>query len=363
MKRLNCAAIGLPINEKLLLGSLLELVALTDGHVFGLLDDEVEADIVFLDPDSSGGRVYMAKPNTGLVSQIHYRSEGLAVQDSVTWVLQSPLRFGSLRIMLIDVVEKRRSVMQALSRAQADGLQLKNSTAPGQQNAIAAHRKFEHLIGMLQKLGPASQPKLLHGPQGVQIVIDSAKLKVTITGREAANWQRQIKLCSQAMSLVIIQTPEPTPEAIVLTREQFYWELSKHIGSLVLLPGIAGFETFCLTRWPDLGALGAGPFDLRICALLSNREFSMGNIMRAVPIANSSLIGFLNGCALLGCMRHTPADLLHSAERPKIRPLPLPAYLTPAIVSKPAVTPERQGFFGLLGKLRSALNFNPKVDA
>ena len=363
MKRLKCAAIGLPINEKLLLGSLLELVALTDGQVFALLDDDFESDIVFLDPESTDGRTYMAKPNTGLVSQIHYRPEGLALQESVTWVLQPPLRFGSLRMMLTDVVEKRRPVMQALPRAQADGLQLKSSTAAGQQNAIAAHRKFEHLIGMLQRLGPNSRPKLVHGPQDVQIVIDAAKRKVVITGEEAANWQRQIKQCTQAIALVIVQAPEPAPEAIVLTLEQFYWGISKHIGSLVLLPGIAGFETFCLARWPDLGALGAGPFDLRMCALLINRELSMGNIMRAVPIANSSLIGFLNGCALLGCMRHTPADLLDSAERPKICPQPSPSSLLPAIASKPAITPERQGFLGLLSKLRSALRFNPKVDA
>ena len=363
MKRLQCAAIGLPANEKLLLGSLLELVALTDGHTFVLVDDEAEADIMVLDPASLAGKTYMAKPNPGLVSQIHYCPADLSLPNSATWVLQSPLRFGSLRIMLIDVVEKRRSVMQALSLTEAASLQIKNSAVPEHQTAIAAHRKFEHIIGMLQRLTPSNKPKLMHGPQNVQIVINPARRNVTISGLEVANWQRQVKLCSQTISLVIFQIPEATPETITLTQEQFHWELAKHIGSLVLLPGIAGFETFGLARWPDLGALGAGQFDLRICALLSNREFSVGNIMRAVPVANSSLIGFLNGCALLGCMRHTPADLLHSPERARIRPQPLPVTLTQPIVNAPAANAQRQGFLGLLGKLRSALSFNPKADA
>jgi hypothetical protein len=363
MKRLKCAAIGLPVNEKLLLGSLLELVALTDGHVFALTDDESEADIMFLDPASLAGRAYMAKPNPGLVSQIHYCPADLSLPNSATWVLQSPLRFGGLRVLLIDVVEKRRAVMQALSRTQAAELQIKNAAVPEHQTAIAAHRKFEHIIGLMQRLSFNPQPQLLHGPQGVQIVLNPANRSVSISGREAAHWQRQIKLCGQSITMVIFQMPQATPETIILSQEQFHWELAKHVGSLVLLPGIAGFETFSLSRWPDLGALGAGQFDLRICALLSNREFSISNIMRAVPIAHSSLIGFLNGCALLGCMRSSPTDLLHGAERPRIRPQPLPPTLAQPFVSTPAVTAQRQGFLGLLGKLRSALSFNPKADA
>jgi hypothetical protein len=126
---------------------------------------------------------------------------------------------------------------------------------------------------------------------------------------------------------------------------------------------------------------------LRICALLTSRPSSVAQLLRAFPVEQAGVVALLNGCALLGCLRDAPIDLLSApvtyaeatAREDSTQQMPRFAN-TRSEVRSSAIT-ERiaqarrdalpksasqkstaQGFTGFLGKLRAALTFSPRAN-
>jgi hypothetical protein len=371
MKRLSVSAVGLALSDRLLLSAFIDLVALTDGHVFAL-DMADDAAIVFFNPASAEGAALFGKPSPGT----HYVSYGTAVLNRpfAGWTLPVPVRLGPLRDILISIVEKRRSEKGVLNpdsppvaHMQAPHVESTQTSGP----LVAAHRKLEHLLRMLERVAKDRVAHAIYGVAGVEITLFPDIAKITVRS-ENKDWGAALLGATRNLTALPRVGAHIDKNATLLTFEQFRWQLARVLSQGLLLPGIAEMQRFSLLRWPDFGTLGAAnPYELRLCAMLTSQPESIERMLKVVPCKRAEVIGLLNACALVRCLRDAPNDLLTSAsggENPidlsqilTARTGALPKNAAPEIVpAQPS--PTQRGMLGFLGKLRAALSFAPRTN-
>ena len=367
MKRLDVAAVGLSASDQLLVGAFLDLIALADGHVFSLCE-HLDAPIVIYNPADSNAAELLNNPKRG-VAYIQYGVPDHSFGPHL-WCLAMPVRLGPLREIMIGIVERRREWTTSGGFVQAASTSLTPAAAP-----VLVHRKLEQVLGVLESVVKSRIPHLFNGIAGVEIEIFPQTNLVYIR-REAGSdgWQKALADSAQAVTAFAHIGAKPVADTQPISVAQFRWELARHLSAGILLPGIAAKQEFGLIRWPDFGAMSAGAFDLRIVALIATRQASIASMLRTVPYTREGVIALLNGCALVGCMRDAPEDLLHNADTQNLIPdaqklsadtqKPTPSLFANRVASAENQTvataanqiPQR-GFSGMLSKLRAALSF------
>lgn len=360
MKRIEVGTFGLPMSERLLIGGFVELVALTDGHVFRLCDFS-DAPIVICNPANTEAAALLSHPKPG-VAYIQYGMPECSYGQGV-WCLSLPVRLAALREIMIAIVEQRSAWLTS------GALTLEVSAA---QNLAAlpvpAHRKLEHVLRQLGSILQSQVPHSFVGIKGVKITV-FPQLNVVYIQCESGidSWQKALATTSQRVSIFSRMDAKRPIELQPISIAHFRWELARHLSAGMLLPGLASRLEFGLTRWPDFGTMAAGSaYDLKIVALIATRSTSIVGILKTVPYTLEGVIALLNGCALVGCLRDAPADLLRNVAIQE--PLSaLFAMRTPeapvrATLTLAAQAPQR-GFLGMLSKLRAALSYVPRSNA
>jgi hypothetical protein len=374
MKRLSVSAVGLAVSDRLLLSAFIDLVALTDGHVFAL-DAAADAAIVFVNPASADGAALLVKPSPG----IQYVSYGNIASNRpfAGWTLPMPVRLGPLREILISIVERRRLEKGTLKTdARSDAIAKENREAIAEQETqtsgphVAPHPKLEHLLRMLERVAKDRVAHAIYGVAGVEISLFPDIGKVTISGENDA-WGAALLAATRNLTAMPRVGAHIDKNAKLLTFEQFRWQLARVLSQGLLLPGIAEMQKFSLIRWPDFGTFGAAsPYELRLCAMLTSQPESIERMLKVVPCKRTDVIALLNACALVRCLRDAPSDLLTSVSGSENSAdlLQVLAARTNAIakkaVSEIAVQPSQtqRGMLGFLGKLRAALSFTPRTN-
>lgn len=360
MKRIDAASIGLSMSDRLLVGGFVDLIALTDGHIFRLCDN-ADAPIVICNPANSAAAALLSHPKPG-IAYIQYDTPEFICSRG-KWCLNLPLRLAPLREIMISIIAQRRewqnsAVLAPLLSAAA------NSTAL----PVPAHRKLEHALRLLDSIVQSRIPHSFTGIKGVKILILPQQSAVYIHCEVGISaWQQALANATQRLSIFAREDARPESELAPISLAHFRWELARHLSAGMLLPGLASQVEFGLTRWPDFGTLGAGSaFDLRIVALIVNRPSSIAGILSNVPYTREGVIALLNSCALIGCMSDAPEDLLGNVAVQKRMPALLAARAVAApnhaVLKMPIPAPQR-GFLGMLGKLRAALSFVPRPKA
>lgn len=384
MKRLDVSTVGLNMSERLLVGAFLDLIALTDGHVFRLCDYS-DAPIVVFNPDNSDAEALMTRPQPG-VAYIQYGMAEIC-RGTGGWHLGAPVRLGALRETLIAIVEQRREwkltgVLTPSSDAgQAmgtNGLPGSPSSAPGVPVStltvlpVPAHRKLEQVLAVLERITQSRIPHALTGIAGVEIVVFPQENAVYVQcNAGVSSWQKALVESTRPVAAFSHVGAKPAALVPPITIEQLRWELARHLSAGMLLPGLASMLEFGLTRWPDFGTMSVGSgYDLRVVALIATRPTSIAAVLKVVPYTREGIIALLNGCALIGCLRDAPADLLTQARQARLSatlsqlgaPETSKAPLLAARLDAPDIPPQR-GFVGMLSKLRAALSFAPRVNS
>jgi hypothetical protein len=377
MKRLSASAVGLAASDRLLLSAFIDLVALTDGHVFAL-DMAADAVIVFVNPASAEGDALLGKPSPG----IHYVSYGNTASNRpfVGWTLPMPVRLGPLREILISIVERRRSekgLVKIDARSEVSAKESRETVNPERETQttgplVAAHRKLEHLLRMLERVAKDRVAHAIYGVAGVEITLFPDIGKVTISGEHDA-WGAALLGATRNLTAMPRVGAHIDKNAKSLSFEQFRWQLARTLSQGLLLPGIAEMQKFSLLRWPDFGTLGAAsPHELRLCAMLTSQPESIERMLRVVPCKRTDVVALLNACALVRCLRDAPSDLLTSASGSENSADFVPALAPQTNVAPKTVMPEtapaqpsqtQRGMLGFLGKLRAALSFAPRTNA
>ena len=307
MKRIEVGTIGLPMSERLLIGGFVELVALTDGHVFSLCD-YADAPIVICNPANSAAAALLSHPKPG-IAYIQYGmpecSYGLGV-----WLLSLPVRLAPLREIMMAIVEQRNAWLKSGALTQEVSAAKNLAALP-----VPAHRKLEHVLHLLASILQSQIPHSFVGIKGVKIIVFPQLNAVYIQCESGIDsWQKALASASQRVSFFSRMDAKPPIELQPISIAHFRWELARHLSAGMLLPGLASRQEFGLTRWPDFGTMAGSAYDLRIVALIATRSSSIAGILKAVPYTLEGVIALLNACALVGCLRDAPADLLRSAE-------------------------------------------------
>ena len=355
MKRIEVTCIGLSMSDRLLVGGFVELIALTDGHVFRLCDD-AEAPIVICNPANSAAAA-LSHPKLG-IAYIKYGTQEF-ICDGGDWGINLPLRLAPLREIMISIIAQRREWQNSAVLAPVLSAAANSTALP-----VPAHRKLEHALRLLDSIVQSRIPHSFIGIKGVKILILPQHSAVYIQCEVGISaWQQALANAKQRLSIFEREDARPVSGLAPISLAHFRWELARHLSAGMLLPGLASRLEFALTRWPDFGTLGAGSaFDLRIVALIVNRPSSIASILSTVPHTREGVIALLNSCALIGCMHDAPADLLGNGALQKRMPAGAMAAPDHAIVNFPTPAPQR-GFLGMLAKLRAALSFVPRDNS
>ncbi len=380
-KRIDVTTVGLSMSERLLIGAFLDLIALTDGHIFRLCD-YINAPIVVVNPAETDAAALLKNPQAG-IAYIQYGMPEIGYGPDV-WRLASPLRLGELREILVGVVKKRHEWRLSGALAPSDPLmpaadvgmsrlallpsgtagQATQQTTATSNLPVPAHRKLEQVLGVLEGI---MQTRIAHAMTGiaeVEILIFPLENAVFIQCG-SGNWQKALHGITRPVAAFSRVGARPSGPVPPITIEQLRWELARHLSCGLLLPGIAGFQEFTLKRWPDFGKMSVGSgYDLRVVALIAARPSSIAQMLKVVPYTREGIIALLNGCALIGCMLDAPVDLLAPAGQARLSVAPSPlAAPEAAKAPAPTPTPPQRGFVGMLSKLRAALSFTPRVNS
>ena len=349
----------MPMSERLLIGGFVELVALTDGHVFRLCD-YADAPIVICNPANAEAAALLSHPKPG-IAYIQYGMPECSFGQGV-WCLSLPVRLAPLREIMMAIVEQRSAWLRS------GALTLEASAATNLAALpVPAHRKLEHVLHLLASILQSQIPHSFVGIKGVKITVFPQQNAVYIQCESGIDsWQKALATTTQRVSIFSRMDAKPMIELQPLPIAHFRWELARHLSAGMLLPGLASRQEFGLTRWPDFGSMAAGStYDLRIVALIATRPSSIVGILKTVPYTLEGVIALLNACALVGCLRDAPADLLRSVEIQEPLPAPFgrhtPEAPVRATLTLPAPAPQR-GFLGMLSKLRAALSFVPRSN-
>ena len=359
VKRIDVFSVGLTMSDRLLVGAFLDLVALADGHVFRLCEHR-DAAIVLVNPADVQAVALLQHPQAGVAYIQYGMPESIFSRD--VWRLGAPVRLTALRDILIGIVALRREWKS--SGVLVPGAQVDTDRAA---LPVPAHRKLEHVLGVLDAAVHSRIPHALCGVPGVEIVVFPDRSAVYIHCEpDISAWQQALVNTQRPIAALSRIGARPTLGIQPISVAHFRWELARHLSAGMLLPGLASRLEFGLTRWPDFGTMTAGSaFDLRIVALITTRPSSIANILRAVPYTREGIVALLNGCALVGCMRDAPADLLHRADAQRQLSVQTGVRATAAASQTPAAVPTptpRRGFAGVLSKLRAALSFVPRAN-
>ena len=361
MKRVDVVAVGLSASDQLLVGAFLDLIALADGHVFGLCD-RLDSPIVICNPDDSYAAELLNNPKRG-VAYVQYGAPDHRFGPQL-WRLGMPVRLGPLREIMVGIVERRREWTSSgwfVEAARANSSLSPSPVAP----PVLAHRKLEQVLGVLESVVKSRIPHLFNGIAGVEIeVFPQTNLVYIRCETDSKSWQKALADSTQPITAFSRIGAKPIANTQPISVAQFRWELARHLSAGMLLPGIAAKQDFGLIRWPDFGAMSAGAFDIRIVALIATRQASIATMLRTVPYTREGVIALLNGCALVGCMRDAPEDLLHSVD---LRELNADTQKQMRAVATAVSAIPQRGFSGMLNKLRAALTFvareNPQTEA
>lgn len=357
MKRIEVGAVGLPMSERLLMGGFVELVALTDGHVFRLCDF-ADAPIVICNPANTEAVALLRHPKPG-IAYIQYGMPECSYGQGV-WCLSLPVRLAPLREIMMAIVEQRNAWLKSGALTQEASAAKNLAALP-----VPAHRKLEHVLRLLGSILQSQIPHSFVGIKGVKITVFPQLNAVYIQCEPGIDFWQKALATSQRVSIFSRMDAKPLLELQPISIAHFRWELAQHLSAGMLLPGLASRQEFGLTRWPDFGTMAAGSaYDLRIVALIATRPTSVVGILKTVPHTLEGVIALLNGCALVGCLRDAPADLLRSVEIQEPLPALFGKYMpqAPVRATLPAQTPQR-GFLGMLSKLRAALSYVPRSNA
>lgn len=358
MKRIDVVTVGLTVSDRLLIGAFLELIALTDGHVFRL-SDSARAPIVIVNPGNIEAAALLRDPQRG-VAYIQYGMPQCNFSRGV-WRLGVPVRLGALREIMVGIIEQRREwkFSGALTPEAEAGANSAVSPVP-------AHRKLEQVLTVLEGAVHSRIPHAFSGISGVEIMLFPQTNAVYIQcDPSVSSWQKALVDTHRSIVALAHIGARAMIEIRPITVAHFRWELARHLSAGMLLPGLASMKEFGLTRWPDFGTMTANSgYDLRIVALIATRPTSIAGMLKTVPYSREGIIALLNACALIGCVRDAPEDLLRSVEAQKASAVLSSIRATPAInhsvSSLPTQKPQR-GFAGMLSKLRAALSFVPKA--
>jgi hypothetical protein len=361
VKKLFASAVALPVSEQVLLAGFLDLVALTDGHVFGFNSD-TQAPIRFINLATQAGIEALAQREHG-IAYICLGSDCVASDEGV-WHLPTPIRFGSLRGILVGVVAQRaqwhRKEHMKFAAAPENAREVLAARVAVNPDlvTVSAHRKLEQFLRVLERALQQSVQQQFHGIPGLELILTPLSGEVSWRGQGAENW---LALVSRTRQSIFI-----TPRAAHITKKdyetislaRFRWQLARHISNGVLLPSIAHLGQFSLSRWPDFGALGVtDPYDLRACALIANRAASIEMIAQLCGVSRADAIGLINACALDGCLRGVSTASVLEVISPQSRTEPPPK---PELKS---AVPVQRGFAAFLGKIRAALKIGGGASA
>lgn len=369
VKSMDVMTVGVAESDRQLLGAFLELIVLADGQAFRL-SDQADAPIVIFNPASSEAAALLSQPQRG-VALIQY---GMPEQNSSrgVWYLMAPVRLAALRVIMTGIMTQRREwqmsgVLETVE-VRAKALPVAPSSASAAVAPLPLHRKLEQFLGVLASIVQSRIPHAITGIPGVEIVVFPLENAVYIQCDSAATtWSKALAGITRPVAAFSRVGAKPMAEVKPITVEQLRWELARHLSAGSLLPGLANFVEFGLARWPDFGTMPASTgYDLRIVALISARPTSIANMLRVVPYSREGIIALLNGCALIGCMRDAPADLLAHAELVQRTSSSQPDIAKTPIIATRAEAPEvkQEGrFSGMLSKLRAALSFVPRANS
>jgi hypothetical protein len=357
VKKLFASAVALPVAEQLLLAGFLDLVALTDGHVFGFNSD-TKAPIRFINMASQAASETLAQREQG-IAYICLGSESLVSEEGV-WHLPTPIRFGALRGILVAVVAQRAQWHRK------ELAQMKFTAAPENAREILAartalnpdlatvtvHRKLEQFLRLLERALHQSVLQQFNGIPGLELILTPLTGEVSLRCQNTEPWLELISRTRESIFITprVAHVSKQNFETLSLAR--FRWQLARHISHGLLLPGIAHLGQFSLSRWPDFGVLGVtDQYDLRACALMANRAVSIEMIMQLSSVSRADAIGLINACALNGCIRGVSSTCVLEA----ISPQPPRTEQAPKPEAKSIPAPEKRGFVALLSKIRVAL--------
>jgi hypothetical protein len=347
MKKLFASSTGLGKSDQLLLAAYLDLVALTDGHVFGLRDDPGAA-IHFIKVSTPDGAAALAERVPGLAYVLVDSLES-SKADGV-WNLASPIRFEPLRELLIDIVSKRALwALQGLTLSAPPKDSLLNITV------FSGHRKLEQILNAVDRALEAGTPQEFFGVDGLDIVFfPKRKLFSFRSQGPLHSWLEYFAKSSKAISIRPCPLHMVDQQAVTVTLARFRWELTRRLSRGILLPGIALMTEFNMSRWPNFDELGGNsPQDLRACALLFSRVASIEAAVQASGISRVEAIGLLNACALEGCLRGVETgNLLQRTVRTSSHE---------QVASNPQVGLASASFGGLFGKIRSVWGVQKRV--
>jgi hypothetical protein len=374
MQRIKVYNVDLVPNDVLLVGAFLDLVALTNGCVFGFCQDLSEAHIVIFDPSSPRSAHWFGKPTNHRQARIAYTDLDIAGEQGL-WLLRRQIRLDSLRPILIQIVEGMQLSPKTSTAASmvADSLWPTKFSANAIAPAKSGNLGMTQMVDIVTRVFKDRVPHAIVGISGMRILLipESTCVSIERSRGEAergehqtdASWQTALR--SNRRPLSVFPRIGAKADTETLRLDKFLWEIAKLLSGGTLLPGIAHLKMFGLTRWPDFGALGGTQNELRSAALLMRQPSSIAQISKLINVPMGELVGFLNGCALLGCMRDAPESLttaLPDASRPSTAARAIALDAMPHANPRPALTPvlragARSGFVGLLGKLRAALSY------
>jgi hypothetical protein len=365
VKKLFASAVALPVSERLLLAGFLDLVALTDGHVF-CLNADPQAPIRFINTASQAGMEILAHREQG-IAYICLGSESVASDEGV-WHLPMPIRFSVLRGVLAAVVAQRAQWHRKELAQMKLGTALENAReiliARTEVNpelaTVSAHRRLEQFLRVLDRALRQGLPQQFRGIPDLELILTPLTGEVFLRSLSVRPWLELISRSKQSVFLTPFDAQITHQDYKALSVARFRWQLARHMSYGVLLPSIAHLGQFGLSRWPDFGALGVDDrYDLRVCALMANRAVSVEMIMQLCSVSRLAAIGLINACALDGSLRGISKESVLEA----IAPQQVHVEQVPKPVLKSNAAPVQRGFVAFLGKIRAALKIGSGASA
>ena len=344
MKRLLVHAYAMNPADCARLAAFIELVALTGGHVFAMTESLAECHILVFDPaNAQGAKLLQQLPPFPCIA---YTNNAQVKPQTRLWVQANPVQLFPLRNTLIAII------------AQVESLK----AVPTEAFSPEALSRLERWLGILDTVWQGQVPQTIRGILGFEFVVLTATRQIMVRAQKSpAAWVQAIL----SRGNVITCSPQPTTDQnlgqLTVSLDRFRWELAKSLSDEMLLPNIAYMRSFSLSRWPDFGALGGTQAELRLSALLMGRAATVGQIRSITGFEQAAVIGFLNGCSLLGCLRGVRAHLGSALEASNLQPPALtkqPKHI--ATIPRPSANagPQKGSFFDILKKLRDALSFS-----
>lgn len=331
------AAMGAPTRVQLLLTSAFRSLKLEDGTTFQHTT-RADADIVLVNlTDTESGA-----------------SDALISQFSGATLIQCGKPVANIKLTLARplTVAGLYAVLKAAAR---DINRDRSGSASSRAAAPMPHRQLAAIASTIDAAEAYDQARL-SGFRHLDIRLWPTRGLCSVKARDGnADWQSRLSSLNEAVAIDLSgDVGAPGADAILI--DQLKWQLALRLSHGVLLRRIADSQTFSLSRWPDLGKSESRQTYMRLAALIGTRGISLEELLNMSKLGRDQVIGFLNACAVSGCLAGVSASSqeLHS-----------PVVVQPAekIPFTAPVGQSQHRFLGVLGKLRSALGLTAKEHA